>query len=42
VLLKDMIQKVKENFDRDPGLAENSEKIYKLERIISRQMLYSH
>ncbi len=41
VLLKDMIQKMKANIGRDPGLAEQSEKIYKLERIISRQMLYS-
>jgi hypothetical protein len=42
LLLKDMIQKMKSNIGRDPGLAEYTEKIYKLERIISRQMLYSH
>jgi hypothetical protein len=41
ILLKDMIQKMKSNIGRDPGLAEYTEKIYKLERIISRQMLYS-
>jgi hypothetical protein len=39
-LLKDMIQKMKSNIGRDPGLADHTEKIYKLERIISRQMLY--
>jgi hypothetical protein len=42
LLLKDMIQKLRSNIGRDPGLADHTEKIYKLERIISRQMLYSH
>jgi hypothetical protein len=42
LLLKDMIQKMRSNIGRDPVLADHTEKIYKLERIISRQMLYSH
>ncbi len=41
-LLRDMIQNMKENIGRDPKLAEYTDKIYRLERIISRQMLYSH
>jgi hypothetical protein len=42
ILLKEMIQHMKANIGRDPQLGEQMEKIYKLERIISRQMLYSH
>jgi hypothetical protein len=42
VILKEMIQKMKLNIGKDPKLLEHSERIYKLERIISRQMLYSH
>ncbi len=42
VLLRDMIQHMKDNFARDPKLGEYTDKIYRLERIISRQMLYSH
>lgn len=41
VLLKDMIQKMKANINRDTRLHDYSDKIYKLERMISRQMLYS-
>ncbi len=41
-LLRDMIQNMKDNMGRDPKLAEYTDKIYRLERIISRQMLYSH
>ncbi|MBP7735335.1 MAG: hypothetical protein KA369_05110 [Spirochaetes bacterium] len=41
-LLRDMIQNMKENIGRDPKLGEYTDKIYRLERIISRQMLYSH
>jgi transcription initiation factor IIE alpha subunit len=41
-VLKEMIQKMKSNIGKDPQLLEYAEKIYKLERIISRQMLYSH
>lgn len=40
-VLKDMIQKMKQNTDRDPELSSHNEQIYRLERIISRQMLYS-
>lgn len=40
--LKDMIQKMKSNTGKDPNLIEYTDQIYKLERIISRQMLYSH
>ena len=36
--LKEMIQKMKANTDKDPQLQQLSEKIYKLERSISRQM----
>jgi hypothetical protein len=42
VILKDMIQKMKSNIGKDPKLFEYTDRIYKLERIISRQMLYSH
>jgi transcription initiation factor IIE alpha subunit len=42
IVLKEMIQKMKSNIGKDPQLLEHAEKIYKLERIISRQMLYSH
>ena len=42
IVLKEMIQKMKSNIGKDPKLLEHSERIYKLERIISRQMLYSH
>lgn len=42
VLLRDMIQNMKDNVGRDPKLGEYTDKIYRLERIISRQMLYSH
>jgi hypothetical protein len=42
IVLKEMIQKMKTNIGKDPQLLEYAEKIYKLERIISRQMLYSH
>ncbi|TFH41747.1 MAG: hypothetical protein E4G96_04875 [Chrysiogenales bacterium] len=40
-LLKEMIQKTKGNIGKDPKLNEYTEKIYRLERIISRQLLYS-
>jgi hypothetical protein len=40
--VKNMIQKTKANIGKDPGLAEHGDKIYKLERLISQQMLYSH
>ncbi len=40
-ILKEMIQKMKQNTDRDPELSSHTEQIYRLERIISRQMLYS-
>jgi hypothetical protein len=42
IKLKDMIQKIKSNTEKDPKLLEYTDQIYKLERIISRQMLYSH
>jgi hypothetical protein len=42
IVLKEMIQKMKSNIGKDPQLLEHAERIYKLERIISRQMLYSH
>ena len=42
IVLKEMIQKMKSNIGKDPQLLEYTERIYKLERIISRQMLYSH
>lgn len=42
VIIKDLIQKTKANIGNDPGLSENSDKIYKLERIVSRQIHYSH
>ncbi|OHD68617.1 MAG: hypothetical protein A2W19_12560 [Spirochaetes bacterium RBG_16_49_21] len=41
-IVKELIQKMKANIGKDRKLAEYSDKIYKLERIISRQMLYSH
>lgn len=41
-ILKEMIQKMKSNVRKDPTLLDHMEKIYKLERIISRQMLYGH
>ena len=37
-----MIQKMKSNIGKGPEPREYTDKIYKLERIISRQMLYSH
>ncbi|MFC1668843.1 hypothetical protein ACFL20_00505 [Spirochaetota bacterium] len=37
-ILKDMIGKVKSNFDRDPNLHDYKEDIYKLDRILSRFM----
>lgn len=40
--LKEMIQKMKSNTGKDPKLLEYSDQIYKLERMISRQMLYSN
>lgn len=40
-ILKEMIQKMKQNTDRDPELSRHTEQIYRLERIISRHMLYS-
>jgi len=40
--LKEMIQRMKSNTEKDPKLLEHTEQIYRLERIISRQMLYSH
>ncbi len=42
VMLRDMIQHMKDNIGRDQKLNEYTDKIYRLERIISRQMLYSH
>ncbi len=42
VLLRDMIQHMKDNIGRDQKLGVYTDKIYRLERIISRQMLYSH
>ncbi|OHD63310.1 MAG: hypothetical protein A2176_00280 [Spirochaetes bacterium RBG_13_51_14] len=41
MLLKEMIQKMKLNIGKDPMLLDYTDKIYKLERIISRQILYS-
>lgn len=41
VQLRDMIQHMKANVGKDPKLADYTDKIYRLERIISRQMLYS-
>ena len=41
-VLKEMIQKMKSNVGRDPQLLDHMDKIYKLERTISRQMLYCH
>ncbi|MBN2158760.1 MAG: hypothetical protein JW807_05145 [Spirochaetes bacterium] len=41
IMLKEMIQKMKSNIDKDRKLLDYSDKIYKLERMISRQMLYS-
>jgi len=38
-LLRKMIQKIRDNADRDPGLTEHLEKLQNLERIISRYML---
>ncbi len=38
-LLKKMIQKIRDNAERDPGLTEHLEKLKNLERIISRRML---
>ena len=38
-LLKKMIQKIRDNAERDPGLTEHLEKLKKLERTISRRML---
>ncbi len=42
LLIKELIQKTKEHIGSDPGLLEHSDKLYKLERIISRQLHYSH
>lgn len=42
LLLKNMIQKMKSNIDKDTKLLDYADKIYKLERIVSRRMLYSH
>lgn len=39
-VLKNMIQRMKANMDRDPCLADHLEDIHKLERILSRSMLY--
>ncbi len=41
-ILKEMIQKMKSNVGKDPRLLDQMDKIYRLERIISRQMLYAH
>jgi hypothetical protein len=40
-LLKEMIKKIKLNFERDPELEKHEDKLYKLERAISRHMLSS-
>jgi hypothetical protein len=40
-VLKELIQKMKANMGKDPRLIEYTNKIYKLERIISRQLPYS-
>ncbi len=42
LLLKKMIQKIKDNAHRDPGLSEHMENLYNLERAISRFMLLRH
>lgn len=39
-ILKNMIQKVKANTDRDPVLLEHLDDIHRLERVLSRSMLY--
>ena len=40
--VKELIQKMKANIGKDPKLIEYNDKIYKLERAISRQMLRGH
>lgn len=40
-LLKNMIQNMKSNFERDPGLVERQDALYKLERTASRFILIS-
>ncbi len=42
LLLKEMIQKIKVNAHRDPGLADHLDELYELERTISRTRLMRH
>jgi hypothetical protein len=42
ILIKELIQKTKANVGNDPGLLDHTDKLYKLERIVSRQIHYSH